>query len=563
MVAKFAMLAASAAVSAGTCLGQASTTLYLVKAENFDQLCSPESSPGVPSLNNAYWIGHNPTAIAYGKGNLYIGGMLNGSSLPLDGADVDADGNTTEITPFNISIVRVNSILTTPSFSPIPGSRYSVAANGLGFTGLDYAANQGTTVRGLVACYDTNGGGTNLISRYNVDTGVVTIVAPAPSLFTGFRAGSCGPAWDFGPTGNGVDYAPSGALDGVPDGPAVAAVEFWSFGPYGTDPSTLNAGFGATLYEVGFNNGPRFCPDTESQRLWRDLSIDRRNGNIAVRADNTLLFFTRNTNGTTTRVDLAPTDPTTERFVTAVGSFINNQHVSIMTGYDPAGVGDLMVWNDRPSASVGQPFSSVVRFNKTNRANAADSGAVVTATFLNPDGSPASFAPGTGLYDFFWDDATNILFICDAANRNVYLVSAEQPRACCTPIGACFLLNPSACTAPEVGGIAGAAGSICSPNPCLSTGGACCGGTVCTISTAGSCIGAFRGLGTTCDFVGNPVTCCRANFNQIGGITVQDIFDFLTAYFGNHPTADINGVGGVTVQDIFDYLALYFAGCAV
>jgi predicted Zn-dependent peptidase len=44
-------------------------------------------------------------------------------------------------------------------------------------------------------------------------------------------------------------------------------------------------------------------------------------------------------------------------------------------------------------------------------------------------------------------------------------------------------------------------------------------------------------------------------------VTVQDIFDFLTAYFSSAAPADINGVGGVTVQDIFDYLTLYFAGC--
>ena len=58
------------------------------------------------------------------------------------------------------------------------------------------------------------------------------------------------------------------------------------------------------------------------------------------------------------------------------------------------------------------------------------------------------------------------------------------------------------------------------------------------------------------------MTCCKANFNQVGGITVQDMFDFLGAYFANLPGADINGVGGVTIQDIFDYLALYFTGCA-
>lgn len=54
---------------------------------------------------------------------------------------------------------------------------------------------------------------------------------------------------------------------------------------------------------------------------------------------------------------------------------------------------------------------------------------------------------------------------------------------------------------------------------------------------------------------------CPADFNGVGGVTVQDIFDFLAAYFAGDAAADFNGIGGVTVQDIFDYLAAYFAGC--
>jgi hypothetical protein len=44
-------------------------------------------------------------------------------------------------------------------------------------------------------------------------------------------------------------------------------------------------------------------------------------------------------------------------------------------------------------------------------------------------------------------------------------------------------------------------------------------------------------------------------------VTVQDIFDFLAAYFAGDTRADFNGAGGITVQDIFDFLAAYFAGC--
>jgi hypothetical protein len=41
---------------------------------------------------------------------------------------------------------------------------------------------------------------------------------------------------------------------------------------------------------------------------------------------------------------------------------------------------------------------------------------------------------------------------------------------------------------------------------------------------------------------------------------VQDIFDFLNAWFAGSPAGDFNG-GGLTVQDIFDFLNGWFAGC--
>ena len=72
----------------------------------------------------------------------------------------------------------------------------------------------------------------------------------------------------------------------------------------------------------------------------------------------------------------------------------------------------------------------------------------------------------------------------------------------------------------------------------------------------------FQGGGAACNPAGNTVApCCRADFNRSGAVSVQDIFDFLAAYFAGNPRADFNGSGAVTVQDIFDFLAAYFAGC--
>ncbi len=57
-----------------------------------------------------------------------------------------------------------------------------------------------------------------------------------------------------------------------------------------------------------------------------------------------------------------------------------------------------------------------------------------------------------------------------------------------------------------------------------------------------------------------PPQTCPADFNHSGSLEVQDIFDFLNAWFAGSPAADFNG-GGLAVQDIFDYLNAWFAGC--
>jgi hypothetical protein len=96
--------------------------------------------------------------------------------------------------------------------------------------------------------------------------------------------------------------------------------------------------------------------------------------------------------------------------------------------------------------------------------------------------------------------------------------------------------------------------------------GACCTGTSCavTLPPPAACVGTntrYAGDGTTCNAMGNDTTpCCKADFNQSGAISVQDIFDFLNAWFAGSPTADIDG-GGLAVSDIFAFLNAWFAGC--
>ena len=91
--------------------------------------------------------------------------------------------------------------------------------------------------------------------------------------------------------------------------------------------------------------------------------------------------------------------------------------------------------------------------------------------------------------------------------------------------------------------------------------GACCTSTACSITDSAACTGTFQGPATACGSAGDPTTCGKANFNQLGGRTVEDVFDFLDAWFSNAVTADFNEMNSVTLQDIFDFLANYFAGC--
>lgn len=54
---------------------------------------------------------------------------------------------------------------------------------------------------------------------------------------------------------------------------------------------------------------------------------------------------------------------------------------------------------------------------------------------------------------------------------------------------------------------------------------------------------------------------CTADFNGDGTATLQDLFDYLGAYFAGSSSADIDGSGSVTLQDLFDFIGAWFAGC--
>ena len=142
--------------------------------------------------------------------------------------------------------------------------------------------------------------------------------------------------------------------------------------------------------------------------------------------------------------------------------------------------------------------------------------------------------------------------------------AAACGQAACCAGGSCLVADPIQCAA--ILGLHQGLYTTCNPNPCAM--GACCAGSTCSASTSAGCAGAdtrFAGSGVACNAAGNNAApCCKANFNQSTGapaITVQDIFDFLGAWFAVDLRADFNGSGVVNAQDIFDFLGGWFMGC--
>jgi hypothetical protein len=91
--------------------------------------------------------------------------------------------------------------------------------------------------------------------------------------------------------------------------------------------------------------------------------------------------------------------------------------------------------------------------------------------------------------------------------------------------------------------------------------GACCNGTVCSLTLAAGCSGAFQGQSIACGPQGNPTTCCPANFDGINGLAVQDVFEFMNTWLAARPGADFNHDGMITLQDLVDMISAWFQGC--
>ncbi|MCC6320148.1 MAG: immunoglobulin domain-containing protein [Phycisphaerales bacterium] len=190
-----------------------------------------------------------------------------------------------------------------------------------------------------------------------------------------------------------------------------------------------------------------------------------------------------------------------------------SRQVFALTSWDPDGSGPLA-----RNIVVGGGFTLVndsLTANRIARYSPAGAAPGITSQPLDDatcDGGTASFAVtavGDGALSYRWRFNSNLI------DTNV---------------------NPSAATSTLL--LNGVTTSDAGPYDCQVTNA--CGTTTSDAAT---------------------LAVCRGDFNCDGSQSVQDIFDFLAAYFGNDPSGDFNNSNSITVQDIFDFLAAYFTPC--
>lgn len=59
----------------------------------------------------------------------------------------------------------------------------------------------------------------------------------------------------------------------------------------------------------------------------------------------------------------------------------------------------------------------------------------------------------------------------------------------------------------------------------------------------------------------NGVSGCVANYDNQGGVGIDDLFSYINGWFIGHPAADVDNSHAVVIDDLFGYLNAYFVGC--
>jgi hypothetical protein len=406
-------------LAAGACMTQSARAvdLYLINTQNVDLLCDSLGNPD-------FFIGNNPSVISLVGNDLYVGGYNN--------TGVAAPGQV-------VKIEGIDFTTGTRLFRLMPDTQVTLPAF-RGYYGCTF--DWGTANSGLVVNYDSGGVGTaGAFKLFDVTTQLNPILLQSSPAGTSPRGGA-GTSFDYGNDGLGFDLDGNGSKDG----PVIGLLDFSNYGgvqsrgPFGIRTAPSIAG-GDALTAIGTGriydgnsvdgssnsiaaimNIADLSGCTISSTLWRDLAIDRTNGDMAGRAANDLVLVKRNAlNG---------------------NASIKNVDLNGGCGSGGAGGSDSFAFAilQRAEAVYGYGGPSFVIINDLNAAGSSLStwtkafdfdGAPVTLSFKNPDGSTFDPAIVSSTFDFSWDPTNKRLAISTFGNRNVYIFSTEPPVLPC------------------------------------------------------------------------------------------------------------------------------------
>jgi len=412
---------------------------------------------------------------------------------------------------------------------------------------VNYAAG---TVPNSVAIGDVNGDG-------KPDLVVANFSSNNVSVLLGTGTGSFGAATNF-PSGGTSESVAIGDVngDGKPDlvialqGGTVSVLIGTGTGTFGA-PTPFGAGNIPVSVAIGDVNGDGKLDVVAANQSGDNVSVLLGNGNGTLQ---TAVNYPGPAGDVAESVAIGDVngDGKPDLVVTFLFDFSSPGVVSVLLGN---GDGTFQTPVSYP-AGITPDSAAVADFNGDGKPDLAvansDSGNVsvllqlpgvpVPTITMQPSvqfaaaGSPASFSVGatspSGGLTYQW-------------RRNGIILSGTNYTGTTTPTLAeahvglvengavfdCIVSNPCGST------ISNGASVVVSPQPT----GACCHGATCFIAigavqcTAG---GIYLGDGTIC----NPLSrtgalnaCCRADFNNSGAVSVQDLFDFLGAWFAGCP----------------------------
>ncbi|MBK8098129.1 MAG: hypothetical protein IPK26_13540 [Planctomycetes bacterium] len=306
----------------------------------------------VDVANAVSGVGNNPSCIAWDGTDLFVGGF-NGA-----------------VTVQAVAINKLTGALgATPTWGTPFGQQVNAPVN-RGYINLAIDSVNGR----LVAGYDPG----------TVDNfGLTAWDLSGMSLWSKPIRGSSGLEFDPGfPGGN----------------PALGAGVAW--GAFNQPGRALqDAALGTDIWTVA--NGMNVLVPGAGGFL-RDWDFDPATGDIYIRASNDVFVGRRtgdNTTVTSVLVDLVD------------ANLVALQNIGFL--HTPNG--SLVLFNDRATGAINQPFAGVVKA-------------------VRPDGTPetidwGTFAPNNGAaaYDFSYDQATNTLALCDYFLRKVHIFAVSVP----------------------------------------------------------------------------------------------------------------------------------------